>query len=154
MTWRERYQQAHEADFKTRYPVAYKDGHYIHPKYPDVNTANGLQKMIENFINWSGYRATRINNIGRLADKIVTEKSGFKFAEKRFTRATRKGQADISSTIKGRSVMWEIKINKDKPSEFQLLEQQKERNAGGEYYFTKTPEDFFELYDGFIKSIS
>lgn len=149
--WRTRYLQAHEADFKTRYPQAYADNHYCKPKMPDVKKSNGLQKAIENFINWSGYRATRVNVIGQLADKTVTTESGLRFTEKRYTRATRRGQADISSTINGKSVMWEIKIGRDKPSEHQLREQAKERRAGGEYFFIYTIEQFFEEYDRIVK---
>jgi hypothetical protein len=51
--------------------------------------------------------------------------------------ATRKGTADISATIKGRSVMIEIK----------LAEQQRERQAGGIYEFVHTPEEFFIIFD-------
>lgn len=149
-TWRQRYQQAHEADFKTHYPIAYADGQYSEPTYPQVSKANGLQKMIENYINWSGYRATRINNIARLPDKQVKTASGLVFSEKRFSKATRKGQADISSTINGRSVMFEVKIGRDKPSEHQLKEQAKERAAGGEYFFTSTPDEFFEQFDSIV----
>lgn len=109
--------------------------------------------MVENFLNWEGYRCTRVNVIGRLADKTVTEKNGAQFTQKRFTRSTRKGAADLSSTIKGKSVMWEVKIGNDKPSEHQLKEQAKERKAGGEYFFIKTPDDFFNYYDNlFVNS--
>jgi hypothetical protein len=61
--------------------------------------------------------------------------------------ATRKGTADISATIKGRSVMIEIKVGKDKPRPEQLAEQQKERHAGGIYEFVSTPDEFFLLFD-------
>jgi hypothetical protein len=61
--------------------------------------------------------------------------------------ATRKGTADISATIKGRSVMIEIKTGKDKPRPEQLAEQQRERQAGGIYEFISTPEQFFTLFD-------
>lgn len=150
--WVERYQKAHEEYFKVNSPIPYADGLYVKPKLPVVSKSGGLQKMIENYINWCGYRATRINNIGKLSDKVVTDKSGARFTEKRYTKATRRGAADISSTIKGKSVMWEIKIGADKPSEWQLKEQQKERAAGGEYFFVKTPDDFFEKYDGIVRN--
>jgi hypothetical protein len=61
--------------------------------------------------------------------------------------ATRKGTADISATIKGRSVMIEIKVGKDKPRPEQLAEQQRERQAGGIYEFVHTPEEFFIIFD-------
>lgn len=147
MDWKARYLELHKKQFKEKYPSAWADGHYCQPKYPDVKKANGLQNAIENFINWSGYRATRVNNIARLPDKTITTASGLQFSEKRFSRATRKGQADISSTIKGRSYMFEVKIGSDKPSEHQLKEQQKERAAGGNYEFVKTIEEFLELFD-------
>jgi len=60
---------------------------------------------------------------------------------------TRKGSADISSTIKGRSVMWEVKVGRDRPRPEQLAEQAKERAAGGMYEFISTPEQFFAIFD-------
>jgi hypothetical protein len=69
--------------------------------------------------------------------------------------ATRKGTADISATIRdkngiGRSIMIEIKVGKDKASQYQLDEQKKERQAGGIYEFISTPEQFFTLFDSII----
>jgi hypothetical protein len=64
--------------------------------------------------------------------------------------ATRKGTADISATVKGKSVMIEIKVGKDKPRPEQLAEQQRERQAGGIYEFVHTPEEFFLLFDSII----
>jgi hypothetical protein len=61
--------------------------------------------------------------------------------------ATRKGTADISATVKGKSVMIEIKVGADRPRPEQLAEQQRERQAGGIYEFVSTPEQFFLLFD-------
>jgi hypothetical protein len=63
---------------------------------------------------------------------------------------TRKGTADISATIRGKSVMIEIKVGRDKPSPYQLAEQQKERAAGGIYEFVSGPDEFFSLYDSLL----
>jgi hypothetical protein len=49
--------------------------------------------------------------------------------------------------------MIEIKVGKDTPSQHQLKEQIKEREAGGCYEFISTPEQFFDWYDGFVNSI-
>jgi hypothetical protein len=108
---------------------------------PKVNTANGLTLFICNYINWMGYRATRISTTGR------------QVGGRWIYGTTRKGTADISATLKGRSCMFEIKVGKDKASEFQLKEQAKERAAGGEYYFTHSPDEFFEQYDEFLSII-
>lgn len=130
-----RYQQAHEQDFKAKYPTAYAGGNYFTPKMPDTNKANGLTLAIVNFLLWSGHRATRISSAGRM------------IKGKYIPGSTRKGAADISATIKGCSVMFEIKIGADKPSEYQLREQALERKAGGQYEFVKTFEEFILIYD-------
>ena len=136
---KERYQQAHEQDFKAKYPQAYASGNYFTPKMPDCNKANGLTLAIVNFLLWSGHRATRVSSAGRVVKG------------KYIPGATRKGAADISSTIKingiGCSVMWEVKINFDKPSEYQLREQKLEEAAGGKYFFVKNFDEFLKQYD-------
>lgn len=138
MTWKQRYQQAHEHWFKHNTQSAYNDGHYAPPKYPDVRKANGLTLAISNFVNWNGYRATRISTTGR------------QVGGKWIYGNTRKGTADLSITIKGRAIMVEIKVGADKASDHQLKEQAKERAAGGVYEFISTIEQFFELYDKFV----
>lgn len=135
-----RYDQSHEQDFKVKYSSAYPE-HYFKPKLPDTSKANGLTQAIINFIIWSGYRATRVTSAGRMIGKRY------------IPGTTRKGAADISATIKGRSVMWEVKVGKDAPSGFQLREQELERKAGGEYFFVHTLDEFFEQYDNFLKTI-
>lgn len=156
MTYKQRYQSAHEQWFRDQYPNAYKDGFYLEPKFPKVDTANGLTTFICNYLAWMGHRATRINVMGRLIDGVEKQPSGAKIGVKKWLpSSTRKGTADISATIKnangiGLSVMIEIKVGRDKPRPDQLAEQIRERKAGGIYEFIGTPEDFFELYDKII----
>lgn len=143
MTPRQRYEQAHRMHQDKEYPSATKDFGHIKTTCPDIKTANGLTRFIINFLSWTGARATRINTQGQ----HVTEKYKGRVVSQGFRPSqTRKGTADISCTINGRSVMIEIKIN-DKPSQYQLDEQVLERAAGGVYEFISTPEQFFELYD-------
>lgn len=135
MDTKSRYQQAHEKWFKEEYPNAYKDGYYLEPKMPPIGTANGLTTFIMNYVKWEGYRATRINVAGR------------QIKGKWIPSSTRRGTADISATIKGRSVMIEIKVGSDRPRPEQLQEQERERRSGGIYEFISAPEQFLELYD-------
>lgn len=133
----DRYRKAYDDYQRVNFPAWHKDGHAIEAVVPDTGTANGLTTFICNFIKWQGYRATRINVSGRqINDKWIKS-------------STRKGTADISATIKGKSLMIEIKAGKDRPSLAQLKEQERERKAGGEYVFIKSVEEFFTVYDSF-----
>lgn len=136
-----RYQQAHEHNFREKYPASYSGGNYFMPKMPDCNKSGGLQQSIIKYLLWNGHRATRISSAGR------------KIGDKWIPGTTRKGSADISATIKGRSVMLEVKVNLDKPSPDQLREQELERRAGGCYEFIKTFEQFLVFYDEFISNL-
>ena len=135
MTLKERYNAAHHEYYKVKYPNVVADGLYCSPTLPKYKTANGLTKFITNYILWAGWRATRVNTMGR------------QVGGKWIPGTTRKGTADISATIKGRSIMIEIKVGKDKASEYQLKEQELERKSGGIFEFISTPEEFFTLYD-------
>lgn len=138
---KDRYIAAHLLHTAERTPSVVKDGLYCPPTIPKVNTANGLTRFIENYINWVGWRATRINTTGRVV--------GGRY----IYGTTRRGSSDLSSTINGKSCMWEVKAGKDRPSEHQLKEQAKERAAGGEYFFVSTPEQFFEYLDEFLNRV-
>lgn len=135
---KERYTDAHQQWQARTTPEAVKDHGYTKCKLPIIRNANGLTLFICNFLNWKGHRATRINVIGRLVEG------------KRFTSHTRKGSADVSSTLNGKSVMWEVKFGADTPSPEQLKEQKKERAAGGEYLFVYSVEQFFNEYDKIV----
>jgi hypothetical protein len=138
MTPKQRYNAAHLHWQQHKYPEAFKSGFTHDPSMPVVTKANGLTNFICNYLNWSGYRATRINVSGR------------KVKDKWIRSTTRKGTADISATIAGKSVMIEIKIGRDKASPEQLAEQIKERNAGGIYEFISSVDEFFLLYDNLL----
>jgi len=132
---KERYNEAHKAWFQEQYPNAWKDGLYSPPPMPTITKANGLTKYITNFLFWKGHRATRVNVQGRI------------IKGKWIPSSTRKGTADISATIKGRSVMIEIKVGSDRPRPEQIQEQERERRSGGIYEFIRTAHEFLELYD-------
>lgn len=138
-SWKPRYEAAYRKNFRERNPQAFKDHGYIDTTFPDVSKSNGLTLAVIKFLLWEGHRATRVSSVGRMIGKP---------GKQRFIPGTtRKGAADCSSTINARSVMWEIKVGNDQPSEYQLREQALERKAGGEYFFTHTMIEFFEQYD-------
>lgn len=118
--------------------TAYKDG-----------TANGLTKAICDYINLNGYQAERINTMGVAREKRNT--SG-KVIGVTWTKGTSTaGSADISATIKGRSVKIEVKIGKDRQSEAQKRYQENIEKAGGIYYIARNFDDFVIFFNDFVK---
>jgi hypothetical protein len=130
-----------------------------HPNYPPNyipktmykdSTANGLTKAICDYINLHGYQAERINTMGVAREKKTT---AGKVIGVTWTKGTSTaGSADISATIKGRSVKIEVKIGKDRQSEAQKRYQEMIERAGGTYIIAKDFDSFVEWYNQFIES--
>lgn len=154
MNWKQRYQEMHKEWFNRRYPFAAKDNFYSPPMMPPIKKSNGLTKFIINYLFWSSNAtATRINTMGRLVDAQEKQPSGTVLTVKKFIPSTtRRGTADVVGVMCGKYVAFEIKVGKDRPSEYQLREQKNIQEAGGFYFFTHTPEEFFQQYDEVIVS--
>lgn len=123
-------------------------------KYTD-KTAAGLEAAICRFITLMGYQAERIKNTGRAIDntKVVTDALGFsrKIGSVEYVRGTgTNGTADISATVKGRSVKWEVKIGNDRQSEAQKKYQDMTERSGGLYFIVRNFEDFINQYNQVI----
>lgn len=117
--------------------------------YSDT-TANGLTKMVVDYIRFSGGQAERIAVTGR---HIRQADGSTKWIKSSMTVGT----ADISATIAGRSVKIEIKCKATgdyKQSEAQQRYQQQVEKAGGIYLIVRTFVDFWEWYNQFIKGLS
>ncbi|MGH2622083.1 MAG: hypothetical protein ACRDE7_00275 [Sphingobacterium sp.] len=122
-------------------------------------TANSLTKAVIAWIQLHGGQAERINTMGvyRNNKKKVTDVVGFtkEIGSGQWTKGTgTPGSADISATIKGRSVKIEIKIGKDRQSEAQKQYQAAIEKAGGVYIIVKDFDSFVEWYEGFVARIS
>jgi hypothetical protein len=128
-------------------------------KHYEVTKANGLTQAVIAVIRCAGYQAERINTTGRQIDnrKEFTDVVGIRRTVGSLTwipGTGTKGSADISATIKGRSIKIEIKIGKDKQSQAQLDYQSDVERAGGVYIIVKSLEGFFEWYDEFITNLN
>jgi hypothetical protein len=126
-------------------------------KYTD-KTANGLTKCIIDFINNSGYQAERISVTGRYVDTSITFTDVVGFKRKVGTgtwlpSSMKKGSADISATIKGKSVKIEVKIGADKMSSAQFEYQAAIQKAGGIYYVAKDFDSFLNWFDNMFSNI-
>lgn len=119
-------------------------------KYRD-DTANGLTRCIIDWIKLSGGQAERVNTTGIPIDKrrSVTDVLGHTRTigsiEWRTGGGT-KGSADISATIRGRSVKIEVKVGRDRQSPAQREYQRQVEQSGGLYYIARNFTDFLHFY--------
>ena len=149
-------QQLTELDWQIRCSESRMPPEYIvRTKYTD-KTANGLTKAIVKWINLNGYQAERISTSGRWVDnsKVVTDVLGNrkKIGSGKYIKGSgTKGSADISATIKGKSIKIEVKIGKDKQSEAQIEYQKAIERAGGIYFIAKNFDSFYEFYTTLVK---
>lgn len=113
-------------------------------------TSNGLTKAVIRFLQLQGAQAERINTMGRVLKAKVIKGAGYTVTKGRDmyipTTGTR-GSADISATIKGRSVKIEVKIGADRMSEAQHAYKADIERAGGIYMIAKTFEQFTQDYE-------
>ena len=118
-------------------------------------SANGLTKCIIFWINAMGGQAERISNQGqyRAGKKIEVGTGEIQYTKELKGKWTpgqgTKGTADISATIRGRSVKIEVKYGKDVQSDAQKQYQEMIEKAGGIYYIAKSFDDFVLWYEKF-----
>jgi hypothetical protein len=115
------------------------------------NSANALTKSIIGFLQFNNCQAERINTMGVYRKKYRTD--GVAIGGQ-WTKGTgTPGSADISATIKGRSVKIEVKYGKDRQSDAQKAYQKAIEEAGGVYVIAKDFEGFLQFYEQFCESI-
>lgn len=125
---------------------------WLAPRKFSDKTANGLTKCIIHFIRFKGYQAERINTTGRMIGKQhsftdVVGRTRFVGEGAKWIPTTgTKGSADISATIRGRSVKIEVKIL-DRQSEYQKKYQRDIERAGGVYIIARTFEQFLNWFN-------
>lgn len=118
------------------------------------NNANALTKCVIAWIQFMGGQAERISSQGQYREGAkIQVGSGMMAHTKQLPGKwtpgqSTKGTADISATIRGRSVKIEIK-QKDKQSEAQKQYQQAIERAGGVYIIVRDFDSFVEWYERF-----
>lgn len=115
------------------------------------DTANGLTRCVVAYIKYKGGQAERINTTGipqdtrRQYTDVLGHTRTIGSVQWRKGGGT-VGSADVSATIKGRSVKIEIKIGRDRQSEAQKRYQRSVEQAGGVYYIARNFTDFVYWY--------
>ena len=125
--------------------------HAVPGKTWSDNSANGLTKCVIDIINYEGYQAERISTQGTYVEgaKIKVGENERQLKGKYIPTQGTKGSADISATIRGRSVKIEIKYGKDKQSDVQREYQESIERAGGVYIIVRSFDEFVEWFDEF-----
>ena len=116
--------------------------------------ANDLTRLVIDFLTFNNCQAERISSQGQYRDgkKQVTDCIGRQrtIGSGIWTPGTStKGTADISATIKGRSVKIEIKWGADRQSDAQKEYQLSIEKAMGIYIIVRTFDEFIIWYDNF-----
>lgn len=114
-----------------------------------------LEKCILYFAQLEGFQAERIKVKPNKKDNRITyiDAIGRKKtigSVQYFPSSMQAGSADMSCTIRGRSVKLEIKIRKDWQKDNQKKYQEQIVKAGGEYWITRTFQQFYDQYYHFI----
>lgn len=120
-----------------------------HPNYPpnyfiklkpDTKSANGLTSAIVKYIDLKGGFASRINSGGVYDSKLGTHRQG----------TTKKGFSDIQGVYNGLSLYVEVKIGRDKQSDYQKEFQKKVTASGGFYFIAKDFESFHYWFNNVL----
>lgn len=130
-----------------RHP-SFPEAYFVKKKWDD-KTANGLTKAITSFIQFNGYQAERINTMGVARENKRTDGKVIGVTWTKGT--TTAGSADISATIRGRSVKIEVKVGKDRQSEAQKRYQESIERAGGVYLIARDFDSFVEWFDKYVQ---
>ena len=142
-------------ELRERYPHTTAFDHQA--KFSDKSEKN-LEDCILQFAKFEGFQAERIKVKPNRIDKrqTVTDCIGRMkvIGSITWTKSSMQaGSADMSLTIKGRSVKAEIKMPGDHQKPNQKLYQQQVEAAGGEYWIVTSFQSFFDRYHKFIKNL-
>ena len=154
---KQRFEQLYLKNKLENYPSFIGRENCIPPADTKEAGANDLTRLVIDFIIFNDGQAERISSMGRYIDgtKQVTDCIGRKRTigtGKYVKSTTTNGTADISATIKGRSVKIEIKWKKDTQSDNQKKYQQSIEKSGGIYIIIKTFDDFIDWFDNFYST--
>lgn len=151
---KKRLEELYYKDKLEQYPSFIGKEYAIPPPNLRESGANDLTRLVIEFIQLNGGQAERISSQGQYRDKtkVVTDCIGRKrtIGSGVWTKgSSTNGTADVSATIKGRSVKIEIKWGKDSQSDDQKEYEHSINKAGGIYIIVKTFDFFVNWFDEF-----
>lgn len=110
---------------------------YLAPRLFRDDTANSLTASIVKYIALKGGFASRVNNAG-----VYNQKLG-----KYLPATSRKGLPDILATYHGKSLFIEVKIGRDRMSDYQEKVKADQERSGGLYFIAHNFTEFKLWFD-------
>lgn len=141
MNWKERLRQLKLDWLKEEAPNFFEasGGNNMGLKPYTDTKANGLTRCIIDWIKFHSGDANRINSQGNF--RRINGEMKWTYG------GTRRGTADIHAIYKGRHISIEIKVGKDRMSQYQNKEKQRIEKAGGLYLVIKNMDEFVDYWD-------
>jgi len=116
--------------------------------YGNTGHREYLSRWLEAVICWiiqnDGYLAKKVETVGKKIKNKANKEIYIKH------RAAKKGEPDVTSTIAGRTVYWEVKVGADTVKDDQRDFHDRARNAGALVFVVKSVDEFFINYDNLI----
>ena len=144
-------------DYQNRFPSTkerWEDRWSNVVKMKPPQSAAATERLVVEFMRLSGHSASKVSVQGtyKKGEDYQTPVGKIVGQGKYIPSGGRKGHADVSSSIYGLTVMWELKYSKsDRQSPEQKKFQREIESSGGLYFLFNSIDHFYELYQDLIK---
>ena len=119
-------------------------------KVKKPTTAPKTEALVVEFLTRKGHQGQKVSTQGNILQQpdYINGATTIRGKTIRIPTGATKGAADISSSIYGLKVDWELKFSKgDRQSDKQKIFQERVENSGGLYYIFRDVDHFYELYN-------
>ena len=152
-TFKQEYEELKKAETLHKHPAT---GHQYElrwgmlDKFKSPSSASQLEKAIKKFLLMKGHQAaiTEVRGTFIPPEFLDTAMGRIETKKGRYIKSgSTLGQADVSSSIFGVAVHWEVKFSKsDRQSKEQRKFESLVLQAGGFYFIVRTVDDFYDKY--------
>lgn len=163
INWKERYKQVYDEHQKREYPASSRDFGTLPPKYPSVETHNGLRRFCKDFLKFCGHHTEVVNTMGRPVPKLAPKFNIFSAKLEQIEIGTewqkgsgKSGSSDVHAHIKIEGLEFaipvkiECKVGKDTQRKDQERYEAAVKATGALYWLIRTPEELIEKYDELV----
>jgi hypothetical protein len=126
--------------------------HGSHIVYSKGSSAPGVEKNICEYIKLKGFQAENREVVGReIRGEDIKTSLGTIQGKRTFIPSTgTKGSADISAIVYGIAISIEVKVGRDRQSEYQKKYEDAINKAGGFYFIAHDEDDFINKFEDLL----